>query len=578
MRNRQLVGVGVAAASLTGVAIALVLFAHGFQPHGGRDDGLGRIVLDAVWIVTGFVAWQRRPENRVGMLMVAAGLADLAGQLYWDSSVPYLFFTALTSLQLAIFVHLFLAFPTGRLGTSLERRFVVCTYGAWAVLLPISQLFRDTRREPDVCPRCPTNPLRIVDSDAVARTFQTALDALVLGVLAVTVVLLVDKVRRASPATRRAVGPVLLISAVAVLSIIVGGVVDAAGGDMEDTIVGEVSGLAFLAIPIAFLVGLLRIRLKRSGVADLVVELGSASRPGEVRAAISRAIADPSLELAFWLPDEERYVDSVGRTLDVSAREGRAVTVLEHDGERVAALVHDPALLDEPELLEAVAAAASLTLENARLQAELRAQLAEVRASRARIVEAGVAERRRLERDLHDGAQQRLLGIRLALQLARGRLGDDAGVDELLAEADAEIVGALDELRSLARGIHPPILTDEGLGPALVAMARRAPIPVELDIAPGRLPEGVEATAYFVASEAITNVAKHAHASQATISISRTNGHVSIEIADDGVGGADLGGAGLRGLRDRVDALDGRLEVESPAKGGTRITAAIPCA
>ena len=241
-------------------------------------------------------------------------------------------------------------------------------------------------------------------------------------------------------------------------------------------------------------------------------------------------------------------------------------------------LVHDPSLLDDPELVAAVGAAATLALENARLQVELRAQLAEVRASRARILQAGDAERRRIERDLHDGAQQRLLGIRLALQLARGRVGDDAAVDELLAEADTEVVGALDELRSLARGIHPALLTDEGLGPALAALARRTPVPVELNVARERLPQAVEATAYFVACEALANVVKHADARHATIEVTRTNGRVAIEVADDGAGGADSAGAGLSGLRDRVEALDGRLEVASPAGGGTRVTAAIPCA
>jgi signal transduction histidine kinase len=573
----RLLALVAACIALLGAATALAFFAHDFQPHGGPDQDLGKIFLDAIWIATGLIAWQRRPGNLVGLLMVAAGLADLVGQLYWDAWLAYLLATGLSSLQLAIFIHLFLAFPSGRLETTLERRFVSFAYGAWLVLLPLGQFFRDTRQEPDPCPNCPTNPLRVVHSDAVAGAFQSALDVLVLGVLGITVVLLVLKVRRASPATRRAVAPVLLLSAIAVLSIIAGGVVDATGGDMEGTVIGPISGLAFVAIPIAFLVGLLRIRLQRSRVADLVVELGSATRPPEVRDAIARALGDPSLELAFWLPGEERYVDAAGRLLDVRAGESRAVTVLEHDGRRVAALVHDPALLEEPELLDAVGAAARLALENARLQAELTAQLAEVRASRARIVEAGDAERRRLERDLHDGAQQRLLGIRLALQLARGRLGDDAAVEELLGEADAEVVGALDELRTLARGIHPPVLTDEGLGPALAALARRVPVPVELDVSQERWPERVEATAYFVASEALANVAKHAHASRATVAVSRTNGRVSVQVADDGVGGADNEGAGLRGLRDRVEALDGRLEVESPADGGTRITAAIPC-
>jgi signal transduction histidine kinase len=242
-------------------------------------------------------------------------------------------------------------------------------------------------------------------------------------------------------------------------------------------------------------------------------------------------------------------------------------------------MIHDPALLDDPVLVEAVSAAAGLALENARLQAELRAQLNEVRASRARIVEAGDAERRRLERDLHDGAQQRLLGIRLALQLIRGRLGDEgATADELLTEADTEVVAALEELRSLARGIHPALLTEEGLDAALAALARRVPVPVQLDVCPGRLPPLVEATVYFVASEALANVVKHAHATEVTIDVTRANGHIAMAVNDDGVGGADPNGAGLAGLRDRVETLDGQLCVDSTLGNGTRVTVAIPCA
>jgi signal transduction histidine kinase len=580
MSRRLLIALVLAASLGVGAASALVLFAHDFQPSGGPSDALGHIALDALWIATGLVAWQRRPGNRVGLLMVAAGFADLSGQLYWNAPLPYVFFTALSSLQIPIFVHLFLAFPSGRLATRFERRFVGFVYGAWLVLAPLSQLFRDTRVEPDNCPRCPTNPLLVVHSEAVVGVLQRVVDVLVLGVLAITVVLLVQKVRAARGATRRALGPVVLTSAIAIFLLIPAGILDTIGtGDELTPLLEEAGGLAFLAIPVAFLVGLLRTKLQRAGVAGLVVELGAIQRPDDIRDALARALADPSLEVAFWLPADQRYVDPRGSPLDVTTRRGRAVTVLEHDGRRVAALVHDPALEDEPELLEAVGAAANLALENARLQAELSAQLAEVRASRARIVEAGDAERRRLERDLHDGAQQRLLGIRLALQLARGRIATgDGSVDELLTEADAEVGGALEELRALARGIHPAILTDEGLVPAIAALARRAPVPIELSIAPERLPEPVEATAYFVASEGLANIAKHARASRATIALARTNGRVAIEVTDDGVGGADAEGTGLRGLRDRVEALDGRLEVETQIGGGTRVRAVIPCA
>ena len=219
-------------------------------------------------------------------------------------------------------------------------------------------------------------------------------------------------------------------------------------------------------------------------------------------------------------------------------------------------------------------------LEVERLQAQLRAQLVEVRASRARIVEAGDAERRRLERDLHDGAQQRLLGVRLALRTARMRLADGRtdSVDELLAEADAEVMDALAELRDLAHGIQPAVLTEEGIGPALAALARRTPVPVQLEVSAGRLPPAVEATAYFVAAESLANIVKHADASWARVSVVTGEGRVLVAVDDDGRGGADPDGAGLRGLRDRVEAVDGRFLVESPAGGGTHVSASIPCA
>jgi signal transduction histidine kinase len=326
-------------------------------------------------------------------------------------------------------------------------------------------------------------------------------------------------------------------------------------------------------------VGLLRMRLHRGAVAKLVVVVGALPSPARLREAIARCLGDPSLELGFWLPDGQRYVETGGQALDPGERPGRAVTVLEHGGKRLAALVHDPALLDEPQLLDAVGAAAGLALQNARLQAELRAQLAEVRASRARIVAVGDAERRRLERDLHDGAQQRLLGIRLALQLARGRLADGGvAVDELLVEADAEVADALAELRALARGIHPAILTDEGLAPALAGLARRTPVPVEVSVCSQRLPAAVEATAYFVAAEALANIVKHARASHASVEVARNNGRLAVAVTDDGAGGADAAGAGLRGPRDRVEALDGRMQIDSPPGGGTSVRAEIPCA
>jgi signal transduction histidine kinase len=221
-----------------------------------------------------------------------------------------------------------------------------------------------------------------------------------------------------------------------------------------------------------------------------------------------------------------------------------------------------------------------MTIENERLHAEVRAQLEEVRASRARIVAFGDAERRRVERNLHDGAQQRLVNLSLALGIARSQVGtaSEQDISVALEEAAAELRLALTELRELARGIHPVILSEAGLGPALASLAERSPVPVTVAaVPPGRLPPRVEETAYYVASEALANAAKHAHASTVTISARRLNGELVVEVGDDGVGGADPDGSGLRGLADRVAAVDGRLRIVSPPGHGTHLTAELPC-
>jgi signal transduction histidine kinase len=239
-------------------------------------------------------------------------------------------------------------------------------------------------------------------------------------------------------------------------------------------------------------------------------------------------------------------------------------------------MVHHPDLLDQPRLLEAVGSAGRLALENERLQAELRAQLRELQASRARIVRTADDERRRLERDLHDGAQQRLLGLGMGLQMLTGHV-DGTGM-ETLGELQQELDHALRELRELARGIHPAVLTDQGLGAAVRTLAQRAPIPITVTSNGERAPAHVETAAYFVVSEALANIAKYAHATRASVELAHDNGDLRVEVADDGVGGANLGaGSGLTGLADRVGALGGRLSLDSPAGAGTRLTALIPC-
>ena len=341
--------------------------------------------------------------------------------------------------------------------------------------------------------------------------------------------------------------------------------------------------LSRLLVPFGFLIGLLRMRMARGAVADLVVDLGETPAPGRLREALAGALGDPSLAVLYWSPRVDAYVDDAGTPVEPVAQAGtRSVSYLEHRGEPLAAILHDPALAEDPGLVAAVSAAVRLAVENERLTAEVEAQLHEVRASRARIVAAGDAERRRVERDLHDGAQQRIVAMTLALRLAQAKLGaqTDPAVRESLDQASAEARAALAELRELARGIHPQILTEAGLAAAVETLAAKAPVPVTVDIDPARrwTPE-VESTAYFVVSEALANVAKYAHATCARVSAPIVGSTLRVEVADDGVGGADGGrGSGIRGLQDRVAALGGRLSIESPRGQGTRVIAEIPVA
>ena len=299
---------------------------------------------------------------------------------------------------------------------------------------------------------------------------------------------------------------------------------------------------------------------------------------GPIRELLAERVGDRTLSIAYWLPDRETFVDESGRRVELpDPGSGRAWTAVDHGGRRVAAIVHDAELDATPELVNAAAAAAALALDNERLKADLRARVEDLRISRARIVEAADAARRRLERDLHDGAQQQLVSLALDLRLLRARLkGSDAV--PLVEEISDKLAVALAELRELARGIHPAILTDRGLGPAVQGLADRVPLPVEVDVELAERPSPqIEAAAYFVTAEALTNVARYARAREARVEIRRTGDGVVVAISDDGVGGADIeGGTGLRGLQDRLAALDGRLSIQSPPGRGTTLRAVIP--
>jgi signal transduction histidine kinase len=330
---------------------------------------------------------------------------------------------------------------------------------------------------------------------------------------------------------------------------------------------------ALLTVPAALLWGVLRSRLARSGLADLFRELGTLRGPG-LEAGLARALGDPDLVLAYRVPGERSYLDGGGRPVALPQAGGdRTTAPVARGGRELGMLVYDASLDDDPELVEAVTATAAIALDS-------EDRLAQLRASRKRLVTAGDAERRRLERNLHDGAQQRLVAVALQLRMIQRRLHTDPQLaDELLTSAIGELSVSLEELRELARGIHPAVL-NHGLEAALRSLASRAAVKTTVSFnSAERLPEKVQLAAYFVACEALANVAKYAHATKASVEVSRRNGVAVVEISDDGVGGADeTAGTGLQGLADRVAALDGTLHIVSPPGVGTVVTAELPCA
>jgi signal transduction histidine kinase len=579
--GRALIGLGVAGALIGLLELPIILGSDYIDLRGVYALGL---IVAWSFIGTGLFAWWRRPSNRVGALMVAVGFAFFfKGLVPANNSWLFLIGTVFDNLAIVLFIQLLLVFPTGRLQGRLQWAIAA---GAWILGVGfqfLSMLFLKTP-DGDIVDRSPSNPILIHDNHDLAAALLGLQQLLAIVPVAALAVLIVRRWARATTAQRKALSPVLWTGGLMTGFLLLQFLTDLAG--LPDSVVSplDLAGLlAFAAMPFAFLIGLLRSRIWRAAALDeLVEDLGRTPAAGHrLRDSLADALEDPSLELAYWLPEQERYVDAAGRPVELpKPRSGRSSVLVERGGERIAAIVHDSSLADEPDLIRTSGAALALALENERLDAALRARVEELRESRTRIVKAADDERRKLERDLHDGAQQRLVALALTLRLARTKLDSDAaGAAELLDEASQELGLATDELRELARGIHPAILTDRGLEAAIDALAGRAPLPVEVaGMPPDRLPAEIESAAYFVVAEALTNVAKYAQATHAVVSVAKSNGVVTVEVRDDGVGGADPSrGTGLRGLADRVSALDGRLQTSSPDGAGTIVRAVVPC-
>lgn len=554
------------------------------------------LVLDLVtgltFVLAGLVAVWLRPRSLAGPMLLAGGGLWYVGS-YAPSGQPVVTYLGFAferyyDLVLAALL-LVLSSPTQRF----HPRPLIAGFAAAMIVRSLGRLLLlDPVRLFD-CAECPPNPFVLWPNLAALETVEIASNLAIAGFATLVGSIALRRLLRSGPVWRRVRWPILGAGGLAMAGAAFGAFDYAWTTATHEPLVNlaepwaEVfSWLTFgvrTLVPIGFLVATLRIRSVPGPLGPFSAGLERPAAAGTVGDALRTALGDPSLQLlrptesGTWIA-EDRAAASLA---DVDR--GRAVTLVGPEDQPLAAIVHDPALLEQPELLEAVIRVLRLTLENERLESELREQLQAVTESRQRIVNAAEEERRRVERDLHDGAQQRLVAVTLALQQAR-RGADVVAVPEVVRqELDAaarETTEAIRELRELARGIHPAILEDEGLGAAVAALARRAGIPVdirnELD---GRLPRLVESTAYFTIAEALTNTQRHAQASRATVHLVRRGNSLTVEVSDDGRGGAaPERGSGLRGLADRVTALGGRLEVDSRADGGTRIIATIPTA
>jgi signal transduction histidine kinase len=557
---------GVAAGGVSAVAGSIALAATSDHVALPAVQATLVVWIMVTYLVGGLVAWWRRPASGFGRLLVLVGFGVGLSNLAWSNHpLPFTVGQACDVLPVAMFLHVFLAFPTGRL-IGMSRVLVGFAYAVATVPQVTVMLLGGFG---------PDNLLAVADAQRAADLVH-GVELLTLSCLLLAGLVLLALRRRAGRPLRRSAAVLVDSFALGLLSLAVLlaiGAVGGAGFPVAQRLTLAVLGLA----PVAFLAALLDARLARVAVGDLVLQLRAAA--GDLRPALARALRDPSVSLLYWLPRYQSWVDQEGAPATLPTGPARGVRVIERDGEPVAAIVHHPALADEPELLGAVAAAVAIVLDNGRLRAELRASLAEVRGSRARVLEAGRRERRRLERDLHDGAQQRLVGLSLRLGVLEARLAADPAARDAVAEAKREVTASLEELRTIARGLYPAVLAGHGLAVALESVATQAAVPVRLDVrATGRQPEAVEVAAYYVVCESLTNADRHAGATGVTVAVDLVGDALVVEVADDGAGGADpTAGTGLRGLADRVEAVGGTLRVWSPAGGGTRVRAELPC-
>jgi signal transduction histidine kinase len=509
--------------------VALLGFGLVAERVGDLPLPVADLVVGLMLAGCGMVAWERTSASRVGSLLTLSGVAWFIGTLF----PPARF------LHRGPLVQLYLSYPTGRM----RRAVVWATVGVAYVYAAVALLDRN-----ELATLVLASLVALTATDVFVRTSGPARKA---GKLAL--------------ACAFAFAGVLALVSIAQL----------AGWDRERALL-LLYDAVIASTGFVLLGGLLVGRWTSATIADLVVDLGELEGAGTLRDRLARALGDPSLVVGYWIPERADYIDDLGHHVEVpAASDPSAVTQIADGSARLAVLVHDAAVLEDPRLVMAVTSAARLAVSNARLQSDIRARVAELAASRRRIVESSDDQRKQLELELRHGAERRLEHAAELLDEARREATPTE--EATLVTVAEELSSARAELRDFAQGIHPAVLNEGGLPAALPLLAARTPARVELAVTVERLPPPVEAAVYFVCCEALANVAKHAQAAGASVDVSVRDGQVVAVVADNGGGGADPAlGSGLRGLADRVEALGGRLAVESPRHGGTAIIATIP--
>ena len=574
-----------------GVIAVGVATRHGaFTTYAGRSTAAAASELTAGWalIVAGLAAWWRRPGVPVGPLAVLAGFAWFTPDwIGWQTGPALVRALALAAqgVTLAAIVQIALGAPTGRPSSALARRLIITAWGATVTIAAGRALFYNPFTDPACVTWCTANPLLLHDSQTVASSLnwaEVALCALVvLGVAGVGG----RSLAHATTAARRMLLPVVVPAELFIAAWTLRVVVVATAPDENPArailmvaFAGRVVGLGLMAIGLAWSLG----RAARGATMLRRLARQAAAGAGEesLEVALGRATGDASLRLAFPLREGGRWIDARGAAIDPPQRRADlSVTTILRDGQTVAALLHDPAILDGEALRREIGTAAELAIANERLRAEALVQLHELKASRLRLVETGDSERRTLERDLHDGAQQRLVSLAIALRMAQSAF-DEHGAGAAgasLREAGERLERAITELRELAHGIHPVELSDEGLAAAVEALADGAPMLIGV-LPTQRLRSSVELAAYVLVEEAVRRAATREHGPPPGVQAQVADGMLVVEVEDPGEASPQRTLADLVSVADRVRALDGLLTVKSTPDGGVLIRAELPCA